>query len=257
MYWLVAIDIKIWEDFSMLNKILSCAKEEKMIGVLFNDNLYDKINKLPENWLIYKMLSEIDLDSFEDRPPSANVIFSPNILNGLKEDEKSITKNIGYSILKRNEPPHKLYDISKLRVNTGTVSGFLSISSGKLRKNISLIIETDGEDIVKHIEKNSPKLEQAKHIAQQTRYLGKRKVASTFKAWDPRDESYAEELLKKAFKDSDSNVLPPSSIYIWDSKNETYVRFLHSGNWEYHGHDVEDYNEVPDKIKKRYNHWKK
>lgn len=31
---------------------------------------------------------------------------------------------------------------------------------------------------------------------------------------------------------------------------------MHSGNWEYHGYDVEIYDEVPAQIKRRYNHWK-
>lgn len=31
---------------------------------------------------------------------------------------------------------------------------------------------------------------------------------------------------------------------------------MHSGNWEYHGYDLEDFNEVPHEIKERYNHWK-
>ena len=256
MDWLVAIDIKAWEsNFSMLERILSYAKaNSSWLKILFSNNYHHIISTNYSNsWLIYGLLTGVEKVSYDKRRDGINVSVNPNILIGLNNIEKDEIGDVAYFMLNQGEPPYKLYNIYELI----PPSKNLTLKCGRHSKNIELIIESQGQNIELYFNQNKPKLEQAKHIAQQTRNLGKGKIASTFKAWNQRDETYAKELLQKAFEDSGSQSFQPSPIYTWDSKNEVYVRFMHSGNWEYHGHDVENYDEVPDVIKRRYNHWKK
>lgn len=256
MDWLVAIDIKAWEsNFLMLERILSYARaNSSWLKILFSDNYHHIIcTNYSDSWLIYGLLTGVDKVPYGKRPGGVNVSVNPNILIGLDNIEKEEVKDVVYFMLNLDEPPYKLYNIYEL----SPLSKNLTLISGANSKDIPLIIESQGGNMELYFDQNKPKLEQAKHIAQQERVLGKGKVSSTFKAWNQRNETYAKELLQKAFMDSGSPHTKPSPIYTWDSKNEVYVRFMHSGNWEYHGHDVEDYNEVPYKIKQRYNHWKK
>lgn len=255
MDWLVAIDIKAWEsNFLMLEKILSYAKTKSWLSILFSENI-DRIlsTNHSDSWLLYSILSGVNIVSYDKRPIGVNVSTNPNILVNLDDIEKDEVRDVAYYMLNQDEPPHKLYNIYEL----GSSHENLTLTSGANSKDIPLIVESQGGDIQLYFDQNKPRLEQAKHISQQSRNLGKGKIASTFKAWNQRDETYAKELLQKAFENSCSQFFQPSPIYTWDSKNEVYVRFMHSGNWEYHGHDVENYEEVPDVIKRRYNHWKK
>lgn len=255
MDWLVAIDIKAWEsNFFMLERILSYAKAKPWLSILFSKNINRILSTNHSNsWLLYSILNGVNIVTYDKRPVGVNVSTNPNILVNLDDIEKDEVKDVAYYILNQDEPPHKLYNIYELT----PLSKNLTLKCGKHSKNIELIIESQGQNIELYFNQNKPKLEQAKHIAQQQRILGKGKIASTFKAWNQRDETYAKELLQKAFENSGSQFFQPSPIYTWDSKNEVYVRFMHSGNWEYHGHDVENYDEIPDGIKRRYNHWKK
>ena len=257
MDWQVAIDIKIWEsDFFMLEKILSYAKAKPWLKVLFAEDFSEVISmNHPNSWMIYNILSGIHIESYDKKPIDCHMSLSPNILEGLNDEEKIETEDVAYHMLHQGEPPHKLYEIFQIR-GGASPSEVLTLTSDNLSKEIILIVESEGESIESYFSRNTPHLEQAKHISQQARYLGKGKIASTFKAWNQRNDRYAKELLQKAYMDSGSQNLPPSFIYTWDPKNETYVKFMHSGNWEYHGYDVENYDEIPEKIKRRYNHWK-
>lgn len=258
MDWQVAIDIKAWEsDSSMLIDSLSFAKHRIGLKVLFADHIYHVISSNHLNsWLICNLLGNVQKDFYSKRPEGVCMAFSPNISVGLNPSEEDETEDVTYSMLQLAEPPHKIYEIAVARPN-GTTDTNLTITGGSSSKNVNLIITSNGISLEQFFAHNHPKLQQAKHISQQTRYIGGGKIASTFKAWNPNDESYAIELLNKAFGDSGSPTLPPTPIYTWDSRNENYVKFMHSGNWEYHGYDLEDFNEVPHEIKERYNHWKK
>ena len=255
MDWLVAIDIKAWEsNFLMLERILSYAKAKSWLSILYSKNIdYILSTNHSNSWLLHSILSGVNIVPYDKRPVGVDVSTNPNILVDLDDIEEDEVKDAAYFILSQEEPPHKLYTIYDL----GSSHENLTLTSGTNSKDIPLIVESQRGNIQQYFDQNKPKLEQAKHIAQQSRNLGKGKIASTFKAWNQRDETYAKELLQKAFDNSGSQFFQPSPIYIWDSKNKVYVRFMHSGNWEYHGHDVENYDEVPDVIKRRYNHWKK
>lgn len=255
MDWLVAIDIKAWEsNFLMLERILSYAKAKPWLSILYSKNIdYILSTNHSNSWLLHSILSGVNKVPYGKRPVGVNVYFTPNILVNLDDIEKDEVKDVAHYMLSQNEPPHKLYTIYEL----SPLHENLTLTSTANSKDIPLIVESQGGNIQQYFDQNKPRLEQAKHIAQQQRILGKGKIASTFKAWNLRNETYAKELLQKAFMDSGSRNLPPQQIFTWDSRNENYVRFMHSGNWEYHGHDVENYDEVPDVIKRRYNHWKK
>ncbi|WP_314700620.1 hypothetical protein [Prevotella jejuni] len=258
MDWQVAIDIKAWKsDFHVLENVLSYAKAKPWIKVLFSESLHQFISIDNENsWAIYKMFVDVAFEPYTDRPNGTNMKYSPDISNGLSQQEDEETGNATYSMLHHGEPSHKIYEMAVGRPNGATDAG-LSLTDGTLSKNVDLIITSNNQSLELFFVQNHPKLQQAKHISQQTRNLGRGKVASTFKAWNPNDESYAIELLDKAFADTGSPTLPPTPIYTWDSRNENYVKFMHSGNWEYHGYDLENFSEVPSEIRKRYNHWKK
>ena len=225
MDWQVAIDIKAWEsDSSMLIDSLDFAKNRIDLKVLFADHIYNIISSNHQNsWLICYLLGNVQKVSYHERPVGVQITFSPNISEGLNLNEEDETKNVTYSMLQLAEPPHKIYEMAIARPN-GTTEKDLTITDGNSSKNVNLIITSNGISLEQFFAHNHPILQQAKHISQQTRYIGGGKIASTFKAWNPNDESYAIELLDKAFGDSGSPTLPPTPIYTWDSRNENYVK---------------------------------
>ena len=158
MNWLVAIDIRIWKsDFFMLEKILSYAKAKPWLKVLYTDDLNEMIStNYSESWLIYNVLSAINLIKYSKRPVDTSVKFSPNILEGLNESEKDATENIAYYMLHQGEPPHKLYNIYQLEGNN-LPSNTLTLRSEKHSRNIELIIESQGQNIELYFNQNKPK----------------------------------------------------------------------------------------------------
>ena len=104
-------------------------------------------------------------------------------------------------------------------------------------------------DILKRIDKLYPKLNQTKHFLFE-RKLGKGKVASTFSAYDKQKETPARDMLRDAFLHYYGEELPARSLWIKDDAHDCYVRFMHSGNNEYHGYDENDDTKVPEEVKK-------
>lgn len=254
MDWQTAIDIKIWEDknCSLLDDLLSFAKGKNWVSVLFSDRLFNMVS--PEYiWLVYKNLQQVKRSNYNCIPQGTEIALSPDLTAALNETEKAETEGMAFSFLQTVEPPHKVYALRANRNSTNaTTLGIQGISS----KNIPLLTIEASDGLKQFLDAHEPKLAQAKHIAQLERNIGG-EVASKFSAWDPRHSEYAESLLKKAYDESGARLLPPNELFVWDKKNEKYVRFMHSGNWEYHGHDFEEYNRIPDEVKRRYNHWKK
>lgn len=126
----------------------------------------------------------------------------------------------------------------------------------KDKKTIKEVFLSDGEKgcLLSVIESVKPKLNQGKHHMYPYS-LGKGKVAATFKAWDKNNDDYAKLLLRKAFEYYRGEELPAKELYVWDRVNVTYVRFMHSGNCEYHGYDV-PIADVPESVKKCYGIYK-
>lgn len=254
MDWQVAIDIKIFEnkDWRLLDDLLLFAKGKNWLYVMFTDRLYSRMNE-DIMWLINKDLQQVRTSSYNYVSEESSIVLDPDLTNGLNEDEKAEVEGVTCYFLQTIEPPHKIYVLTADRNATkATQLGICSVSS----KNVYLLTIDTSDNIRQFFHAHEPKLVQAKHIPQQVRNIGG-KIASTFKAWNPHNQDYAEKLLKEAFYASGAQLLPPEELYIWDSENETYVRFMHSGKWEYHGHDFDEYDRVPNDVKKRYNHWKK
>lgn len=253
MKWQVAIDIKWWEDENclLLYDLLEYAKGKNWLSIMFSDRLYQMI--FPGNiFLLSSVLQQISRDPYSLYTKS-NIILSPDIAHGLANDEVQEIEGVLFNFLQENEPPHKLYAITAGRNKSS--DKFLHIQE-KTSKDIDILTVSCANSLSSFLQAHRPILNQAKHISQQQRNIGGYSV-STFKAWNSRDSSYAEQLLNNAFDDSGAQLLPPDELFIWDPRNETYVRFMHSGNWEYHGHDFDEYERIPDLVKKRYNHWKK
>ena len=96
--WQVAIDIKIWEsDFFMLEKILSYAKAKPWLKVLFAEDFSEVISmNHPNSWMIYNILSGIHIESYDKKPIDCHMSLSPNILEGLNDEEKIETEDVAY-----------------------------------------------------------------------------------------------------------------------------------------------------------------
>lgn len=251
MNWQVAIDIEAWEclDETMLD-ILEYASNNSKVSVLFSERLYDVMSPEGKN-LIDSYLSSIDIVPYEKKSKAQKITLIPDLTQNLIEDEIAEVECMAYQLWKTTEPPLKLYAINESRNSENAQK--LTIERDRKQKGVDLLTSTKFEDFQHRLE---PILEQAKHIAQQERNIGGETV-STFKAWNPHNDTYARELLKQAWYDTTADDVYPKVLYVWDSQTETYVRFMHSGNGEYHGHDFAEFNRIPDEVKERYHHWKK
>lgn len=258
MDWQVAIDIKSWNylDETVLN-ILGFAQDNKNIYVLFDERLFNETLPYDKLWLIEKSLSNINKKTYELVSDTKNITVEPELMAKLSDSEKRELKSMAYKQFETKEPPHKIYALASSRSNTTQ----MKIKCEEKEKSIS-IMSPDNIAINNFIESKNPKLKQegdfdhrVKHNPHTTRNIGDNE-ASKFSAWNPNDDSYAKSLLLKAWNDTKSSELYPDKMFVWDTKNKTYVKFRLSINNEYHGYDV-TFNEVTDKVKRRYNHRKK
>lgn len=255
MDWQLAIDIKWWKEYPspLLYELLSFAKGKKWLSIKFSDKLYMQMPPSSLS-LTSSMLQQILCSPYDSKPDNVAISLQPDLRCGLNQQEIVETENVAYSFLEQSEPPHKIY---ALLASRNADSQDELIIQGNSTKSVALLTIDETIDSLKHFLKtHEPVLNQAKHNAHQTRYLGG-EVVSKFSAWNPRDPERAQKLLKEAFDNSGAKLLPPDEMFVWDSLNETYVRFMHSGNWEYHGHDFDEFNRIPEKVKARYNHRKK
>ena len=122
--------------------------------------------------------------------------------------------------------------------------GFVDIIKDKKITKRKYLVDASPDAIDNVTSCIKPQLRQAKHHMFE-HSMGKGKIASTFKAWDKNDDSYAKQLLDEAFIQYKGKEWPAKNLYVWDTKNNTYVRFMHSQNYEYHGYDCQE-NDVPE-----------
>lgn len=142
-------------------------------------------------------------------------------------------------------------------------TGILKTSVNNTNKKHSVVIFTSESEIDKFKLNHEPKLNQQKH--RHSAYLSNGKQIAPFTLWNNNNQQPAKDLLRKAFEDCDyDNGTFPHVLYGWDSSNGVWVKFNHNSrnaedynNREYHGYDLKNHelNEVPDNLKKKYNHW--
>lgn len=265
MEWVVTIDAPWWSkaagekgDFylDVLVDLLCPFIGQEEIKLLFSEDLYTLMfSDNTRGHYLNSIFSRVPLLYYESSKDAHLVSLSPDLILGCSNAEQIEVKHQSYHFYTSAIPPHQVYALLPDRNPDSTQHLTISIDK-QTKSHTHLLSVFDAKSLTQFLNIQRPRLMQAKHIAQQERNLGKGKIASTFAAWDSRNEAYAVYLLQKAFDLSGASVLPPDDLFIWDSKNECYVRFMHSGNWEYHGYDIVNFNEVPHDIRQRFHHLK-
>ncbi|GEM_PF-1561771 len=256
--WLLNIEVPLWASVADVDEIrnqlalLDTLKdaEGKIDAVYFKDDFLNKICQGAKEdigqWL--KLIAQIQTIDYPDNPKALHLKTSPDIIMNIADKEQRMETSYQLEALFEEQNPKKIHVLTPYRV-TG-YDGYVDIVKDK-KINRRICVTDAGEAVIGTcVASLSPKLNQAKHHG--VKYsIGKRKVASTFTAWDKNDESYARWLLSDAFDHFTGNELPAKELYAWDYRNKLFVRFMHSGNNEYHGHDYPE-NDVPDDVKRVY-----
>lgn len=265
MDWLATVDVPAMtlsqavdkeKEGSVLADVLTALKDSK-VKVLFRDELFNMMTywKCRELNTALDRLSENDWLGYDSCDKSQYVKSNPDMLNGMEnEEERQEVKYQLYDFHTRNQQVSKVYLVSRFVPDEKTLQTTLDRKS----ENHSLVYFQSGDDVLSFMSGNRPRLVQHKHTSS-AYTLGGYQV-SPFSAHDPNDESAAKALLSQAFDEYQGAIMPntpPDVLFTRDLANRTYVCFRHSGNWEYHGHDIptSDPN-LPDYIKRKYNIWK-
>lgn len=256
--WMEAIDPVLWDD--AVRKGDACA-------LLY---LSDAIRQLPhglsmfvltdysdlatpinyDNSYLVKLLADIDT---RQATPSAKDKFLtsvPDITSSLDDPRlKDELRALLCYFSTEGKSLNGLYIIGQSRNPTG--AAILQIVKDKKTVKETNLVSVPPDSVQKRIASLEPVLNQGKHFMYE-RNMGKGKAASKFSAFDVRNEYYAKSLLQKAFE-TNEGIVPLDDLYVWDSKNGTYVHFMHSGQNEYHGFDI-TLAECPAKIRKLFGH---
>lgn len=261
MDWLATIDVPAMtlsqttdkdKEGEILADVLMTLKQNK-VKILFREELYGMLSW--ECMVLNKavsQLSEDDYIKYESNVKAQHITSTPDVTQGVKEQEE-IRYQL-YNFHTGNSQTSKIYLVSRFEPTTGTLQTILN----SRQENHSLLYYKNKNDIESFMTANRPRLVQLKHHG--TQYVLGGNPVSPFTAFNSQDQSAAEELLRQAFDDYQGTITPgnyPDALFTWDMVNRTYVIFRHSGNWEYHGHDIPatDIN-LPEYIKEKYNIWK-
>lgn len=181
---------------------------------------------------LFRLLSGIDYEPYQFSHKAQYINTNPDILFNLSDEPLKYTR----------QALNKLYlqsDSFKIFAGSDTnTEDFEIILDGKSEKarNFNPKGSNSLEGLLHSLE---PKLKQLKHF-KNPRYDGPREVSS-FSAYDRNDESYAKELLLRAYEDYPGNVDGQTTdLYTFDLKNRTFVKFWASRNNEFHGMDISD-----------------
>ena len=178
---------------------------------------------------------------------------NPNVANaGLAAEVETEIKNQLVAIHNQEDSTDTAYILEMAR-GFGENDSLETVIRSSSRKH-DLLNASGGDEVKEYFRKFHPVLVQLKH--HQFAYKIDGKDVSPFSAYNPNDTKEAEGLLAKAMDDFEgdySHSNPPEALYTWDAVNRCYVCFHHSGNWEYHGYDLQSpYSDVPQYIKQKY-----
>jgi len=251
--WIICIDVPIWVsalsnsqgDWTKLLSLLDdAAKPEHQL--LYRDEIRQLAGDMPENiWVLYSKLSKMSTVAYPTDANASYVKSNPDVTAGIGNDglkvelrnQMAYLYNRGYSV------PRPIFAESRF------VGDEIKLTKDGKNPRKVYVCGTGKGDILKRIDKLYPKLNQTKHFLFE-RKLGKGKVASTFSAYDKQKETPARDMLRDAFLHYYGEELPARSLWIKDDAHDCYVRFMHSGNNEYHGYDENDDTKVPEEVKK-------
>lgn len=254
--WLVNIESELWqsaldndEKKLLLSKILkNCPLTDMRMlhsdyveGIIMND--FDLLD----------LYTRIELEDYPAIARPEYLKTSPDVTSDiLEESVKSESLNQVGKISQIKFPPQCLYVTAKCGKQ-----GRLSIQKdGKTTKDDIEIIPAAPTCLKEFAENAKPKLNQGDKPRHN--FLGN-SYDSSFKAYDPRNLTPAENLLQTAFENyvnnytgNDRNTsIPAQYLYAWDQAHNCYVQFRHNRNNEYHGMDIELSN-LPDDVRKFY-----
>ena len=250
--WIICIDVPLWmsalsnnqNDWTKLTSLLDeVAKPENQL--LYRDDIRQLAKEMPDNmWVLYSKLSKLSTVAYPTDTKASYVKSSPDVTKGLGDANQKAEVEYQMAFLyKRDGSVPRPVKMTQ-RVNASEV---VLTKDGKNPRKVYICGTSNGE-IQKRIASLQPVLNQAKHFHFE-RNLGKGKVASTFSAYDKHNEEPAKALLREAFLLYLGEELPANELWIKDKAHACYVRFMHSGNNQYHGYDETDLNKVPQTIR--------
>jgi len=249
--WIICIDVPLWvsalgnnqNDWTRLLALLDDAAKPDC-QLLYRDEIHQLAGDMPENvWVLYSKLSKMSTVPYPTDTNAAYVKSSPDVTTGVgNAEQKDELKNQMAYLYKRTCPvPRPVFAVTRL-----TGEEVVLTKDGRNPRKVYVCGIGNG-DIQKRIESLYPKLNQDKHFLYE-RNLGKGKVASTFMAYDKQNETPAKELLRSAFLHYCGEELPARALWMKDDAHGCFVKFMHSGNNEYHGYDNNEAH-VPQDVK--------
>lgn len=255
--WVEAVDPSLWDKavrqsdpealLWLSDAIRELPKGLSAFVVMDYEELSTPINY--DRTYLLKLLA--DIDTIEAGDSTSNGIKSePDIISSINDGHLQKETLILFGCLAGiGNTKNCLYVIESKRIPYKT--GRVSIIKDDEKVKTCHPVTVPENTVAATITSLEPSLNQGKHY-QFERNLGKGKKASKFSAYNIRNEEYARNLLHEAFIFTDGEI-PVKDMYAWDSANETYVRFMHSGNNEYHGFDI-PLAKCPQDIREKFGH---
>ena len=246
--WLVCIDVTLWAsalgdnaaDWHSLLHLIDEVKPSDM-QLLYRKELQELGYVSPDKyWVIASKISKKSTIGYATDGDATHRKTEPDLMAGVTEarQKQELGSQLAYIYHRSQTKPRFIF--ATKRITEPTIG--LELQDGIHR--LLHICGLSAGEIQKKIESLMPVLNQAKHYMF-PRHIGKGKVASTFKAYDRNNEQPAKDLLREAFKKYDGEELPAPDLWVWDEKNGCHVKFMHSGNNQYHGYDEMDSRKIP------------
>ena len=261
--WIANIEAAIWAAVAgdnadtatlLLLELIGNLPKGKNVTLMYRDNL---LTLCGENYeamaIIVDVLAQVETESYLDDPRAIYLKTEPDVVGTISNNaiQKETSCQVGW-LFEHATPPYGIYLVQEGRLNEHG-DKLKIIKDKKVAKDIKMS-DAEGTSVAIIVSNSYPKLVQHKHYMQ-TYSLGGNTV-SPFTAYDKNDEMYAKKLLQTAYENYNGKKLPADELYVWDKKYARYVRFMHSGNNEYHGHDEQNMEKIPDEVKKIYGVWK-
>lgn len=205
---------------------------------------------------VWKFLSEVTVDEYGLTDWKENLLHSPNIIDAGFTQEM---KNAIYLQLCVIHGKGLSYDTV---IFVGFIPRFTksfqleTIRDKKTRAHHTELFSKQDE-LNGWINRCRPHLDQKKHGAKEKgSEMGK---VAPFTSYFKIGVQYAEELLQKAYMESQDEAEFPHYLYTWDAEAGTFIEFRHENHdgdsqHNYHGMDMvpQDYQKVPKHIRMKY-----
>ena len=205
---------------------------------------------------VWEFLSEIKMISYDISDRKDNVTHNPGIIDASYSNDMKDCIYLQLCVMHVKDNPY----------GTVTFVGFIPRFSNKFqlettrdkktRKHHTEIFADKGELLTWTI-KCKPHLDQKKHMAKERNSaMG---MISPFTSYYKLGEQYADDLLQKAYIESEDEAEFPHYLYTWDAEAGTFVEFRHENHegdshHDYHGRDLSsaEYDKVPQYLRLKY-----